>query len=100
MDALINIFPPSPEQITKRYLQVFDLSLRGKYTVVIHKVTNGFWAMKLEKDGQAYPVGTARGDRKIWRDLSVAITFAQINYQFACNIVVEIGDWKLERINK
>lgn len=90
-----------PPKLTKGYLEMLSASLgRGTYGVTVKQTPEGFWTIRLRFEGQSEerPVTTARGEMKVWRNVLGAISFVQENCALASSVCVEVGGWKLGRI--
>jgi hypothetical protein len=87
-------------KLTKSYLALLGASLGGNYGVTVKQTQGGFWIVTVKFDGQAEgrAVTTARGDMKVWRNVIGAISFVQENCALASSVFVEVGGWKLSRI--
>lgn len=98
--------PPAPlavkqAKLTKGYLEMLSASLgHGTYGVTVKQTPEGLWTIQLKFEGQQEerPVTTARGDLKVWRNVVGAIAFAQANCALASAVFVEVGGWKLTRL--
>lgn len=91
-----------PSRLTKRDLEMVRSSFGGKYAVTVHQTEEGLWtiAVKFEGKDEAHTIQTARGDTKVWRNFWSVISFVKENCKFATDVFIEIGDWKLARLNK
>jgi hypothetical protein len=89
-------------RLTKNHLAVLTASFGGSYGVIVKQTQDGFWAVTVKFDGQdeGQAVTTARGEIKVWRNIIGAILFVQENCALAGSVCVEIGDWKLSRLEK
>lgn len=87
-------------KLTKSYLALLGTSLGGNYGVTVKLTQGGFWIVTLKFEGhaEAKMVTTARGDMKVWRNVIGAISFVQENCTQASSVYVEVGGWKLSRI--
>lgn len=72
----------------------------GKYGVTIFETNEGFWSMAVKFEGkkELYSIETSRGVNKVWRHLAGAIGFVQESCPHAHDVFVEIGNWKLSRM--
>jgi len=102
MPELTNVASTPPNRLTKRYLEMVGSSLGGKYAVTVHQTREGLWTITLKFEGkdETHTIETARGDMKVWRNIISAISFVQENCKFASDVFVEVGDWKLCRLNE
>lgn len=104
MQNIMSDMPPAAvkqAKLTKGYLEMLSASLgRGTYGVTVKEAAEGLWTVQLKFDGQQEerPVTTARGEMKVWRNLVAAITFVQANCALANTVFIEVGDWKLGRL--
>ena len=86
--------------MTKSYLALLGASLGGNYGVTVKQTQGGFWIVTVKFDVYVvvWVVTTARGDMKVWRNVIGAISFVQENCALATSVFVEVGGWKLSRI--
>lgn len=88
-----------PATVPLREVEILS-RVGGDCTVGIQQVEHGYWYLSLAfEKGERYCLGTARGERKLWRDVTNAIQFVQKNCHYASNVFVEFGTWRLERVN-
>lgn len=88
-----------PSKLTKSYLALLGASLGGNYGVTVKQTQSGFWIVTVQFEGQeGRAVTTARGDMKVWRNVIGAISFVQENCALASTVFVEVGGWRLSRI--
>jgi hypothetical protein len=87
-------------KVTKGYLAMLDSSLGCKYGVTVKQTQEGLWTITVKFEGQEEDraVTTARGDMKIWRNVVGAISFVQENCALAQSVFVEVGGWRLSRL--
>lgn len=85
-------------KLTKGYLSLLGQSL-GRYGVTVKQTSDGFWSITVQFDGQeeTHAITTARGEKKVWRNVIGAISFVQQHCQSASEVFVEVGGWKLSR---
>lgn len=69
--------------------------------MTVHQTKEGLWTISVQFEGksEAHSIETARGGMKVWRNIISAISFVQETCKFASAVFVEVGDWKLSRVN-
>jgi len=89
-----------PAKLTKSYLALLGSSFASNYGVTVKQTQSGFWIITVQFDGQeeGRAVTTERGDMKVWRNVIGAISFVQDNCALASTVFVEVGGWRLSRI--
>lgn len=102
MPDLTNGAPAQPNGLTTRDLRMVGMSFGSKYVVTIPQTKEGLWTVvvKFEGQGIGHAIETARGNMKVWHNVAGAITFVQENCKLASDVFVEVGGWKLCRLNK
>lgn len=85
--------------LTKHYLSMLASTVGANFAVTIREAGRGVWVITVQLDGQEpQQIGTTRGELKLWRTLTGAIAFVQKNFATASNVIVEVGNWRFERL--
>lgn len=86
-------------RLTKHYLSMLASTVGASFAVTIREAGRGVWVIAVQLDGQEpQQIATTRGELKVWRTLTGAITFVQKNCATASSVIVEVGNWRFERL--
>lgn len=91
--------PKQNSRLTKQNLESMSIATGIKYVVTVHETGAGVWAVAVQFDGQeqSQTITTSRGDMKVWRNLTGAISFVQENCKTASDVFVEVDGWRFTR---
>jgi len=81
--------------LNKQELATIHATNLGNFGIKISCSQDGFWRgfVTLKQTGVEYPILTARGDTKTWRNPADAILFIQGVCPKCEDILMQIGDW-------
>jgi hypothetical protein len=86
--------PKQNSRLTKQNLESMSIATGIKYVVTVHETGAG---VQFDGQEQNQTITTSRGDMKVWRNLTGAISFVQENCKTASEVFVEVDGWRFIR---